>query len=114
MDIVSILSFLKYFVPEKSITTFTFEGTDKNWKFLLCMENKTKKKEIIKRIEINGSEINSLEGIMEKRDFPLTLNPLSKICWKFYLTKDNSNERPEIILVHSKGWKGTRKKEYSI
>lgn len=111
---VSVLSFLKSFFPEKSIMVFDFNKSNRSGEYSLCVENKTKKDEVIKRLEINGVELNKNMGVGDKREFPINLNPLSKLCWRFYLTKDNHYERPRIITVFTKSFWGTREKKYTI
>lgn len=97
--VLSILKLLWSIISDKTILIFEVNQLSGKGEFEWVLFNKSKVKVKIKEIWINGVEINKIQGLLEQKEFPFSLNSSSKITWKFILMNTNSDSKPQNVTI---------------
>lgn len=97
--IISLLSFLKSFLPSKTILVFYSNETFRRGEFEWILENKSDNSVKIINVQINGIDIIEIGGIFEQKNFPITINPMGTLKWRFFMSKDNHYLNPQKVII---------------
>lgn len=112
--IISILSFFKSFLPSKTILVFYSNETFRRGEFEWILENKSNNSVKITNVQINGVQINEIGGILEQKSFPLNLNPMGKLKWRFFMSKDNHYLNPQNVIVTTSSFFNSKRIEINL
>lgn len=112
--IISVLSFIKSLIPDKTILVFYSNETFRRGEFEWILENKSNNSVKINNVQINGIEINEIGGILEHKIFPINLNPMGKLKWKFFMSKDNHFLNPQNVIIKTSSFFGGKKIEINL
>jgi len=112
--IISVLSFIKSLIPGKTILVFYSNETFRRGEFVWILENKSNNSVKITNVQINGVDIIEIGGIYEQKKFPINLNPIGQLKWRFFMSKDNHYLNPQNVIITTSSFLGSKRIEINL
>lgn len=112
IDFVGLLSFLKGVDLRKYLVCEVYK-TEKLGEYKLKLSNNGKNPISVLSIYSNNRNIENI-GCWEKKSTRFTLHPFNSITYRFTITKQNSDDKPNNISIIIKGWIKPKKINFHV